>query len=137
MSGQTRFRVLTAEGLVSHEVFTIAPFQPPNMARGNVLLACQSGGFPVMVHESRLIPLSMPKHHGDGGQIAACHKCGRVEGISRADPLPVSSRSVLRRWPRPRLQPAKFRRCATKHISERLSIPTAPLSAGGGPLRSG
>jgi hypothetical protein len=82
MSGQTRFRVLTAEGLVSHEVFTIAPFQPPNMARGNVLLACQSGGFPVMVHESRLIPLSMPKHHGDGGQIAACHKCGRVEGIS-------------------------------------------------------
>ena len=61
MSGQTRYRILTSDGCVSFDVFTVAAEQPPEADGDWLLMDNNYTGKPMMVHATRLIPLAMPR----------------------------------------------------------------------------
>ena len=82
MTSQTLFRILTSEGLVSLDLFTIAQPQPVNLKTGCLLVVNQANGNLVTVHQTRLIPSGIPSCvASDGQRKSVCLKCGRVEGV--------------------------------------------------------
>ena len=60
MSCQTRYRILTSDGRISFDAFTVAAEQPPEADGDWLLMVNDCTGEPLMVHATRLIPLAMP-----------------------------------------------------------------------------
>ncbi len=84
MPGQRRFRILTPDGLLSHDTFVFPATQPQNIPAGCVRVMHEQSGTMLTVHDSRLFPAgateSAPFVHKP---ISACLKCGRVTGVRR------------------------------------------------------
>ena len=78
-----RFRVLTLEGLLSYDVFTLADPQPLNLMPGHVLILDEETDTPLTVSQQRLVPVETAGYVVAGAQAPkiACHKCGKVEGV--------------------------------------------------------
>ncbi len=71
MTSQTLFRILTSEGLMSLDLFTIALPQPANLKAGCLLVVNQSNGNRLTVHQTRLVPSGLPSCVADDGQRKA------------------------------------------------------------------
>ena len=56
MPGQRRFRILTPDGLLSHDTFVLPATQPRNIVAGCVRVVHEQSGTMLTVHDSRLFP---------------------------------------------------------------------------------
>ncbi len=82
MTSETLFRILTPEGLLSYDVFTLVQPQPGGLKRDCVAVVDQNNGRQMTVHQTRLVPWRMPGPvAADGHHKSVCLKCGRVEGV--------------------------------------------------------
>jgi VanZ family protein len=82
MPNRKRFRVLTPEGLVTHDTFTLADEQPESIKADCMLLVHESSGRTITAHGTRLIPAADPPgNNHDHQQKSVCMNCGHVEGV--------------------------------------------------------
>ena len=82
MTSETLFRILTPEGLLSYDVFTLAQPQPAGLKPDCVAVVDQNNGRQMTVHKTRLVSSTMPAAvEAKGHRKSVCLKCGRVEGV--------------------------------------------------------
>lgn len=77
-----RFRIVTVEGLLSHDTFIIAAERSAPAKPGCVVAINERDGAMITVHRDRLVPLEPvgpPILYHESR--TACLKCGRVEGV--------------------------------------------------------
>lgn len=82
MVGQTQFRILTPDGLLSRETFALAPQQPGSILAGCVLVVHEPTGRLLTVHDTRLFPVkpaSSTMVIGESKRV--CLICGKVQGV--------------------------------------------------------
>jgi hypothetical protein len=82
MSETAHFRILTAEGDLSHDTFTIAAEQPLTVKADCVVAVNDRDGSLLTVHGTRLVPVgpaSSAPHPTRAKSV--CLECGRVEGV--------------------------------------------------------
>jgi len=82
MNGQERFRIRTADRVLSYDTFLIAAQQPANIKADCLLAVNERDGSRLTVHSTRLIPVE-PKGKAvpPSRTKSRCLKCGKVEGI--------------------------------------------------------
>jgi hypothetical protein len=82
MPGQKRFRILTPDGLLSHDTFVLPANQPRDIPAGCVRVIHEQSGRMVTVHDSRLFPAGATESPQFAQKpMSACLKCGRVAGV--------------------------------------------------------
>jgi hypothetical protein len=77
-----RFRIVTVEGLLSHDTFVIAAERSTPVKAGCLVVINERDGGLVTVHRDRLVPVEPagpPILYHESR--TACLKCGRVEGV--------------------------------------------------------
>jgi hypothetical protein len=91
MNNQRRFRILTPDGMFSHDTFVLPPEQPRTIKADCVLVVDERNGRALTVHGTRLFPIetapapavAIPQRH-------VCLTCGKVQGVV-ADQVRCSS----------------------------------------------
>ena len=82
MSGQERFRIFTADRILSYDTFLIAAQQPANIKTDCLLAVNERDGSRLTVHSTRLIPVEPKGRPAPPRETKGfCLKCGKVEGI--------------------------------------------------------
>ena len=82
MSGKERFRLVTPDGLISHDTFVLVDQQPPAFRDECLLLAHSASGRRIAVHRSRVVGARDPEVRAlEHRQRSVCLECGKVEGI--------------------------------------------------------
>jgi hypothetical protein len=82
MPGQKRFRILTPDGLLSHDTFVLPATQPQNSPAGCVRVIHEQSGTMLTVHDTRLFPAGATASASFQKPMSACLKCGRVTGVT-------------------------------------------------------
>ena len=82
MTPKEQFRILTPEGLVTYDTFSIAEKQPLAIRPGCVLVVDTATGRRVTVHRARLVLVQdLVVLNVDQQRKSPCTKCGKVEGV--------------------------------------------------------
>ncbi len=82
MPNQRRFRILTPDGLLSHDTFVLPANQPRDIPAGCVRVMHEQSGTMLTVHDSRLFPAGATEAAPFVKKpMSACLKCGRVTGV--------------------------------------------------------
>jgi hypothetical protein len=82
MAGDQQFRILMPDGMLSREVFALAPQQPRSILAGCVLVVHEPTGKMLTLHETRLFPVKPANTVTVIGESKrVCVKCGKVQGV--------------------------------------------------------
>jgi hypothetical protein len=79
-----RFRILTPDGGLSYDTFTVAARQPENIKADCLLVVDEATGKRLTVHETRLFPADVPAQYAPlpaDAPRSVCLECGRVRGV--------------------------------------------------------
>ena len=82
MTERQQYSILTPDGRLSSDVFSLSAEQPSNIKAGCLLLVHDATGRTFTVHETRVFPAGATSSVSIVGQSKqACPKCGKVQGV--------------------------------------------------------
>jgi hypothetical protein len=81
MTEKAKFYILTPEGVVPPDAFTLAEAQPAKILEGCILVVHEATQKQLTIHRTRLIPVNDSAVASLKHKHSVCTKCGHVQGI--------------------------------------------------------